>query len=113
MAFNKFLQDRITQALKVKNVKFYEKEMFGGLVFMVDDKMCVGIIKNEMMVRMHPEKVKEALLKEGCKLMDFTGRPMKGYLMISPLGYDLDDDLDYFLNLALEFNPLAKSSKRK
>ena len=45
--------------------------------------------------------------------MDFTGRAMKGFVYISPEGIDLDDDLDYWINLALEFNPSAKSSKKK
>ena len=87
--------------------------MFGGLAYMINDKMCVGIIKEDMMARIHPEKVDEALKKSGCKLMDFTGRPMKGYIMIEPIGYDLDQDLEYFIDLALAFNPLAKSSKKK
>lgn len=113
MAYNKFLQDRIAQSLRDKGVKFYEKNMFGGLTFMVDDKMCLGIIKDEMMARVNPEIAEEALKREGCKVMDFTGRPMKGYLMIEPIGYDMDEDLDYFIQLALDFNPLAKSSKKK
>ncbi|MBI9066496.1 MAG: TfoX/Sxy family protein [Salinivirgaceae bacterium] len=113
MAYNEFLQDRIVQTLNSRGIKFYEKNMFGGLTFMVDDKMCVGIIKNEMMARIHPDNVAEALQKEGCKRMVFTGRPMKGFVMIEPIGYDMDEDLDYFIQLALDYNSLTKSSKKE
>ena len=113
MAYNEFLQDRISQTLKSMGVKFYEKKMFGGLTFMVDDKMCVGIVKDEMMARINPENVEDVIKRKGCKVMDFTGRPMKGFIMIEPIGYDLDEDLDFYIQLALDYNPLAKSSKKK
>ena len=45
--------------------------------------------------------------------MDFTGRPMKGYVFVDPLGFDMDDDLEYWIQLCLDFNPIAKSSKKK
>lgn len=112
MAYNTFLADRMHQALKDKGVKFVEKKMMGGLTFMVNDKMCVGIIKNDMMIRINPDQTKELIKKRGCKHMDFTGRPMKGFLMIEPIAYDMDEDLEYWIQLALDFNPLAKSSKK-
>ncbi len=87
--------------------------MFGGLCFMVENKMCVGIIKDELMARIGTENYKEALLKEGCSEMTFTGRPMKGYVYLNADALDLDNDLEYWLQLALNFNPLAKASKKK
>ena len=54
-----------------------------------------------------------ALDKTGCKPMDFTGRPMKGFVFVTPEGFDTDDDLEYWLQLCLEFNPEAKASKKK
>lgn len=113
MPYNEFLSDRIAQFLKEQHVAFYEKKMFGGLCFMVDDKMCVGINDNELMARIGPEKYEEALSKKGCSEMTFTGRPLKGYVYINDEGTDLDDDLAYWIQLALDFNPLAKSSKKK
>lgn len=113
MAYDEFLADRIRNTLTSKNVTFTEKKMFGGLCFMVDDKMCVGIIKNDLMARINPEKQEELLQKNGAHEMKFTHRPMRGFLQISPEGIDMDNDLEEWVDYCLEFNPLAKSSKKK
>ena len=113
MAFDTHLADRISRFLKDSNQNFYDKKMFGGLCFMVNDKMCVGVLKDEVMARIHPDEYEKALTKEGCSEMNFTGRPMKGFVFLSPDATDLDSDLEYWLQLALDFNPLAKSSKKK
>ena len=113
MAYNEHLADRIRQVLHEKHVNFNEKEMMGGLTFMVDEKMCVGVIKDNLMARINPDIYEDALTKEGCREMDFTKRPMKGYVYVDPLATDMDDELAYWIQLALDFNPLAKSSKKK
>ncbi|MEQ9423023.1 MAG: TfoX/Sxy family protein [Cyclobacteriaceae bacterium] len=113
MAYNEQLADRIRQSFSSKKVQFEDKKMMGGLCFMVDDKMCVGIIRDELMARIDPEIYQEALTRKGCREMDFTGRAMKGFVYVDGEGTDMDDDLDYWLDLALEFNPKAKSSKKK
>ena len=113
MPYNEFLADRVHQILEDKGVGFYEKKMFGGLVFMVDDKMCVGIVKDDLMTRIDPELTDEALKIKGCRLMDFTGTSMKGFMMIDLEGTDMDEDLVYWVQLALDFNPKAKASKKK
>ena len=87
--------------------------MMGGLCYMVDDKMCLGIVKNNLMARIGPEIYQEALQKKGCKEMDFTGRTMKGYVFVEPEGVDMEDDLNEWVQLCLDFNPKAKSSKKK
>ena len=87
--------------------------MMGGLTFMVNGKMCVGIVKDELMVRVDPELYESALEKPGAKPMDFTGRPMRGFLFVEPLGMKDDASLTYWLELALEFNKRAKSSKKR
>jgi len=88
-------------------------KMMGGLCFMVDDKMCIGIVKESLMARIDPEEEDDLLSKEGSKPMDFTGRPMKGYLFIESEGVDMDEDLDFWVEKCLDFNPKAKSSKKK
>ena len=80
---------------------------------MVDDKMCVGLIKDQLMVRIDPKFYDEALTKNGCTKMMFTGREMKGFVYVTPEGIDLDADLEYWIDRALEFNHKAKSSKKK
>ena len=78
MAYDEHLADRINKTLKDKNISFEEKKMMGGLCFLVDDKMCVGIIKNQLMCRIHPDRYNESLSRNGVKEMTFTGHPMKG-----------------------------------
>ena len=113
MAYNDFLADRIRLLLQEKSVPFKEKEMMGGLTFMIDEKMCVGIIKDNLMARIDPDIYEASLELKGCREMDFTKRPMNGFVFIEPAGYDMDTDLEYWIDLALEYNPRARSSKKK
>jgi TfoX/Sxy family transcriptional regulator of competence genes len=85
----------------------------GGLVFMYNGKMCVGIIKDELMCRIEPSLHDTEVEKHGCRTMDFTKRPMKGYILIEETGMRSQQEFDYWINLALEFNPKAKASKKK
>lgn len=78
MAYNEFLADRVRSSLHESQTAFTEKKMFGGVCFMVDDKMCIGIIKDDLMVRIDPENQDKFLQEKGCRMMDFTQRPMKG-----------------------------------
>jgi TfoX/Sxy family transcriptional regulator of competence genes len=112
MAYNEKLANRIRESLvDVKKVK--EKQMMGGLTFMVNDKMCVGIFKDELMCRIDPEIQEDALSMPGSRIMDFTGRPMKGYILVDEPGIKSKKQFDYWINLCLDFNKRAKSSKRK
>jgi TfoX/Sxy family transcriptional regulator of competence genes len=87
--------------------------MMGGLTFMYNGKMCVGILKEELMCRIDPDMHEKAVEKTGCRTMDFTKRPMKGYILIEDSGMKTQKDFDYWINLALDFNKYAKSSKKK
>ena len=112
MAYNEKLANRIREQLAdLPNIK--EKEMMGGLTFMVNEKMCIGIIKDEMMCRIAPEIQDTVLEKTGCRIMDFTGRPMKGYVMVDDTGMKSQKEFEDWINLCLEFNSKAKSSKKK
>ena len=113
MAYDDLLADRVKQILKEKKVIFEEKKMFGGLCFLVDEKMCVGIVKNNLMARVDPDIYNDLLNHKGARPMDFTHRPMKGFLFVDPKGVDLDDDLEEWIQHCLDFNPKAKSSKKK
>ena len=83
MAYNEKLVKRIREALAGKR-KVEEKKMMGGLTFMVNNKMCVGISGNDLMARIDPEIYESALKRKGCREMDFTGRPMRGFVFINP-----------------------------
>ena len=113
MAYDSALADRVTDMLTARRVSFATKAMMGGLCFMVDNKMCVGVEKDRLMVRLDPAVEAEAMKQPGCKPMDFTGRPMKGYVFVHPEGYETDTQLRHWLDLALAFNPRAKASKKR
>lgn len=113
MAYNEKLADRVREIIAAEHTNIEEKKMFGGLCFMVNDKMCVGVESERLMVRLDPEKYDEAISKDGCTLMDFTGKVMKGYVFVDINVLNTKKKLDYWMNLALEYNKIAKPSKKK
>lgn len=116
MPYSEYLADRVRQRLRGQ-VDVKEKKMMGGLVFMVNDKMCVGVDTDRqagvdrLMLRIGKSAYEAALSRKGCREMDFTGKAMKGYVFVYPEGFDSDTDLDHWVKLALEFNKEAKKSK--
>ncbi len=109
MAYNEYLVERIRQRLSGR-AEVIEKPMMGGLIFMVDGKMCLGVDidkktnSDRLMVRVGKLPYEELLGKRGSRAMDFTGKIMRGFLFIDPQGFDLDEDLDYWVENALVFN---------
>lgn len=89
MAYDTKLADRVRKTL-ARRKAVTEQAMFGGLAFLLGGKMFVGILKDELMVRVGPERHEEALAQPHARPMDFTGRPMKGYVFVAPAG--LRDD---------------------
>lgn len=112
MAYNENLAHRLREKLASLN-HIEEKEMMGGLAFMYNGKMCVGIIKDEMMCRIGPVQYEQALERPGCRQMDFTGRPLKGYVLVDDTAMKTNKDFDYWVNLCLAFNKDAKAAKKK
>lgn len=112
MAFNEKLADRVREIISATHTITEEKKMFGGLCFMVNGKMCVGVEKERLMVRLDPERYDEVMEREGCMPMDFTGKVMKGYVFVDAAVLKSKRQLDFWLQLALEFNEKAKSSKK-
>jgi TfoX/Sxy family transcriptional regulator of competence genes len=112
MAYNEQLSERIRAAL-APYPAIEEKRMFGGVCFMMNSKMCVGVAEDEMMCRIGPEAYEAALERRGCREMDFTGRPMKGYVFVNGEGLRSKKDFDYWIGLCVAFNKNAKSSKKK
>lgn len=119
MAYDEFLVDRVRQVLNEKKTSFEEKKMMGGLCFMVDGKMCIGVDidkatrKSRLMARIGEDEYQQALQKNGCTEFNMTGRAMKGFIFVSEEVVDLQKDLEYWIQLCLDFNPFAKSSKKK
>ena len=107
--YDELLAERVELRL-TKNGLTEVKKMMGGLVFMVNYKMCVGVDKDRatgedrLMVRVGKAPYDKLLFKKGSREMDFTGKVMRGFLFISPDGFDSDKDLDFWIAKALEFN---------
>lgn len=112
MAYDELLADRVRLCLKSKRITFDEKKMMGGLCFLVDKKMLAGIVKDKLMARIGTDVYNEALMKDGCGEMDFTGKALKGYVFVEPKALDMDEDLSYWIQLCLDYNPYAKASKK-
>jgi TfoX/Sxy family transcriptional regulator of competence genes len=112
MAYNENLANRIRKRFaELPHVK--EKPMVGGLTFMVNGKMCVGVMKDELMCRIDPELHNESLEKQGCRTVDFIKRPMSGYILIDSTVIKSKNDFEYWIGLALAFNEKAKPSKKR
>jgi TfoX/Sxy family transcriptional regulator of competence genes len=112
MAFNEKLSNRIREAIAhLPNVE--EKYMFGGICYMLNGKMCIGVVKDEMMCRIDPVIYEEALEKNGVREMVFTGRPMKGYIYVNEEGMKTKKDFDYWIGLCVDFNKKAKAAKKR
>ncbi|MBK5278325.1 MAG: TfoX/Sxy family protein [Bacteroidia bacterium] len=102
MAYNEKLAERIRLALSTTILE--EKKMFGGVAFLVNAKMCVGVNQDDMMLRCEPEMPDELLSKKGARPFDLTGKLMKGWLLIGTNGTKNQKDFDWWIKTAVEGN---------
>ena len=106
MAYDTTLEFRINAALELFPEKIKKdiqlKKMFGGLAYLYRGKMTVGIIKGELAVRVVPEKMEDVLAREECRPMNFTNKPMKEFIYVSPEGFKNEIQLQYWIELGLE-----------
>ncbi len=113
MAYSDYLVERVRKRL-AKGGQVEERKMMGGMVFMVNHKMCVGVDidkktqQDRLMVRVGKLPYMELLAKRGSREMDFTGKVMRGFLFIDPDGFDAEEDLDFWIERALEFNEMIR-----
>ena len=113
MAYDEKLANMTRELISHTHKNVEEKAMFGGLCFMVNNKMAIGVEKERLMVRLDPAKYDEVIEKEGCKPMDFTGKVMKGFVFVDADVLTTKKKLDYWVQLALDYNKIAKASKKK
>ena len=114
MAYDIVLAGRIRDYLSAyKNVTIEEKEMFRGLTFMVNEKMCVSVSGERLMCRYDPALQETIAEKNGFSPMIMKGKELKGYCYVEPIGFDHKKDFSWWINLCLSFNEKAKSSKKK
>ncbi|MEX2447817.1 MAG: TfoX/Sxy family protein [Solirubrobacterales bacterium] len=102
MAFDEALADRVRELLGARE-ELSERKMFGGIAFMVGGKMAVGVIGEDLMVRLDPADVEKALAEPHTRPMDFTGKPMKGMVYVDSTGTRADDDLAGWVEAGAEY----------
>ncbi|HEY4063835.1 MAG TPA: TfoX/Sxy family protein [Puia sp.] len=113
MAYNEKMADRVRELIAVTGQEVEEKRMFSGLCFMVNNKMCVAVRPDSIMVRLDPERSEEMLEKEGVLPMIHSGKIMKGFVFVDEDVLATKRQLEYWVKQALDFNEFAKSSKEK
>ena len=102
MAYDDGLAQRIREHLETRR-DVDERKMFGGIAFLVGGHMCAGVVRDELMVRVGPEAYDAALALDHARPMDFTGRPMKGFVYVAAEGFAEDEDLAAWLERGLAF----------
>ena len=102
MAYSESLARRVRHVL-APHRGISEKKMFGGLAFLMNGNMCVGIWKSSLIVRLGAEQAAAALAAPNVVEFDITGRPMKGWNMVEPDGLETDEQLAGWIQRAVEF----------
>lgn len=101
MAYNTKLAERIRSQLE--GVPFVEKKMFGGVGFLLNGNMACGVNKDDLIVRVNPEKHSAFLKKPNVRPFDMTGRPMKGWLVVEADGFKTEKQLNTWIKEGVEF----------
>src|SRR5262245_62265595 len=98
MAYDETLPSRVRKILS-PSAGFSEKKMFGGLCFLIHGNMCCGVLKAELVLRLEPERAQEVLSRPHTRPMDFTGRPLKGFVFIEAEGLASDRQLRNWVSM--------------
>jgi hypothetical protein len=102
MAYDEGLAQRIRELVQHKP-NIVEKKMFGGIAFMAYDYMFLGVVKNDLMARVGPINYAAVLVEPHVVPMDFTGKPMVGYVFVQPLGFAEDEQLQQWIDMCFAF----------
>jgi TfoX/Sxy family transcriptional regulator of competence genes len=102
MAFDEALADRVRETLAPR-ADLSERKMFGGIAFMIAGNMAVGVIEDDLMVRLDPGEAEWALAEPHTRPMDFTGKPMRGMVFVDSAGTATDDDLASWVEAGADF----------
>jgi TfoX/Sxy family transcriptional regulator of competence genes len=102
VAFDEALAARVREAL-AENADISERQMFGGIAFLLSGNMAVGVSKEDLMVRIDPDDQEEALAHPGVRPFDMTGRPMKGWILVAPEATGEESELAQWITRGLDF----------
>ena len=109
MPYDERLAERVSACLKRRR-GITQKKMFGGLCYLVNGNMCCGVEKDRLVVRVGQDQYEDALRRKHVKPMDFTDRPLKGFVYVTASGLKRSDTLKKWVDLGVEF---AKSLPKK
>jgi TfoX/Sxy family transcriptional regulator of competence genes len=112
MAINEKITNRVRELLADVD-KLEEKKMFSGIAFMVDEKLCIAVRGDNIMLRIDPALHDELVEKPGCSPMIMKGKDLDGYVIVDESVLDTKKQLNYWIQLALDYNPKAKATKKK
>ncbi len=112
MAYDERLAERIRSVLAASD-NVTERKMFGGIAFMIGDRMAVGVIQDDLMVRVGPDAHGDALARPHVRPMDFTGRPMRGFVYVAPAGVVSDRDLVRWVEAGAAFAAAQPPKRRR
>lgn len=102
MAYDEGLAQRLRELFANKS-NVVEKKMFGGIAFMLSGNMCCGVVDDTLMARVGPEQYKDALCEPHAREMDFTGKPMKGFVYVDAEGIESDKALQSWVGICERF----------
>ncbi len=114
MPYNTNLADRVREYLaEISSIDIEEKEMFNVLNFMVNGKTCICVSGENLMLRFDPSRQEELSERNGYETMLMKGKEYKGYCYINPVGFRNNKDFEYYVQLCLDYNKIAKVTKKK
>lgn len=112
MAIDEGLAERVReQLIDLQGVS--ERRMFGGLVFMINEHMCVGLVRESLMVRVGPDAYEASLQLPQARPMDFTGKPLRGFVYVEPEGIAEDEDLAAWIERGIAFAGALPPKEKK
>lgn len=113
MAFDAELADRIRKIFEAKKMAVTERKMFGGLSFLLRDKMCCGVLGNKLVARIGPDQYEKALQAPGVKPMDFTGRSLKGFVYVEAKAIKDDKNLKSWIKISADYVSTLRKTKKQ
>lgn len=102
MAYDESIAERVRKVVE-KGAAVTEKRMFGGIAYMVRGHMCCGVLGEKLMVRVGPDGYEAALSQPHARKMDFTGKPLKGFVYVDPRGFSSDKDLEAWVSRGVKY----------
>ena len=112
MAYDERVAQRVRRAL-TKQRGVVEKKMFGGLAFLLHGHMCCGVVGEELMVRVGADAYDAALSRPHARQMDFTGKPLRGFVYVAPAGFASAGDLRAWVAKGADFASSLPSKRRR